>query len=763
MKPNNVSGGGRTTPPDFLYPPTAISPEIGTGWYYNCALTEKKDIMCWGGSVYSPSIEPGPYKTLAVRGEHVCGVTNNGHIRCWGRDNYKQASGWSENPQQSLLDGAAFVQNLTTAYTFESLAASFEYTCGILDGDNPVPLKPQISPNLPIQRAPEEVFSDLSGDAVLSTLSDGQVLCWGRKDDGRSTPPSNSFSQITAGLSHTCGLLNGQNQQVAGRAICWGNDSYNQRTLPEEFADTVFVSISAGLFHTCAVRQDNGKIECWGRAELIDMPDDVRNEMFTSVSAADYFSCGVTAKSRLKCWGPSELDDLAAYNFDQFRIPEDFVDAEFVRVSAARRHVCATQIDGRVLCWGADADPRTPETDIYSGTTIINTRQAWVPRSFRALPPPVETDSSPVSRARILRIEPSITGVHLNGGDDVVLGVEVYGRQDIRDHSLGDPPGITFEWDLRTSDAGSSPRTGTFEESLPSGAGRNPNGVADDIEVLFKAPELPGSYTVKSSLEPGDECLGKREGETDEDVEERCWAVFEVTVRRPVAREPTPVPPRNPTGEIPAVIVDDAGTNFEVFTPEGGGEFITEKCSFKIPNGAVNDMEVIGVSIMELETSDEQAEVEDPRFITDGTQCEISAVDAGGESITDYQLLKPGEICMPLPDRFRPKAVDAFVGSINSDSTLTALSSKLYLATSAGGLNVCGNISSLSATTTVALRAEVAGELPPTPVPIPDVAELDTGGLRLSRIQGLIAMLLGVAILALAVGLVFGRRRARNH
>ena len=51
-KPHEVDGG-RTTPPDFFYPPTSRFPELDTGIYYNCALTQCKDIICWGGSALS--------------------------------------------------------------------------------------------------------------------------------------------------------------------------------------------------------------------------------------------------------------------------------------------------------------------------------------------------------------------------------------------------------------------------------------------------------------------------------------------------------------------------------------------------------------------------------------------------------------------------------------------------------------------------------------------------------------------------------------
>ena len=154
---------------------------------------------------------------------------------------------------------------------------------------------------------------------------------------------------------------------------------------------------------------------------------------------------------------------------------------------------------------------------------------------------------------------------------------------------------------------------------------------------------------------------------------------------------------------------------------------------------------MIGVSITELVDDEMWLDVEDPRFLTDGLQCRIDAVAADGSALIDYRMRKPGEICMPLPDAFRIKAVEALVGSINADATLTALGSTLYLVTSFGDLKVCGNISTLSATTTVALRGEAAGELPPTPAPVPVAGDIDTGGGRLSEAQVAALMLIGIA------------------
>ncbi|MCY4474178.1 MAG: hypothetical protein OXC83_01940 [Chloroflexi bacterium] len=755
-----VTNGGRAILPDSFQPPVHKFPQIASGAYFNCGLTADRDLFCWGDTTLTPGFEEGPFKTLDIGVEHVCAIRDSGRISCWGFNNNLQASGWSpgwdpDNPPTTpLYSSTAGVPNLTTDYTFKSVSASYLHTCGILDGQT-------------------------AGQTA------GSVLCWGHNSNGQATPPDTmTFSSISAGWYHTCGLLDSQNGQAAGTAVCWGaiNDvdadgnvvptvfrfdsraDFGQADVPETLSSVALKSISANRYHTCAVREDNDELVCWSRArigtELIAaIPDEIGRERFSMVATSWYATCGTTADSLLKCW--SGISHPIIRNFD---LPSDYVDIRFVGISTGARHVCATREDGGVVCFGADANVNTPELEIYAGSTIVNTRQAWVPRSFRTLPEePVESTPTPGPRptgdVRILRIEPYIRGVTLRPGEPVRLGVQVYGRQNIRDDSLGDRPEITFEWIDGVTGATELSGIGAFEESVASYEDRQTNSQPDDRRVLYNAPLDPGRYFVKASLDIGTECLPKRDGETDEDAIARCTAIFDIIVQRRSPEEPTPVPPENPPGEIPDVIVDDDGTNYEVFTPELGGEFITEKCSLKIPKGAVNDMEVIGISVTELEDPDEQFEIDDPRFMTEGIQCEISVVDANGEAVSDYRLLKPGQICMPLPKPFRAEAVNALVGSINPDATLTRLTSKLFFVRSAGTLNVCGSIGIIPATTVVALPAEAAGELPTTPVPTPDVADIDTGGASLTSGTAVFILLFSLATATLGIALVLARRR----
>ena len=193
LDPDEIDGG-RTTPPDFFYPPTDSLPQVGTGRFNNCALTIEKDMICWGGSVYAESFVEGPFETLSVGDEHVCALREGGIVNCWGVDSnstFKQASGWALAVTPSVAVTIAFVRNLATSYTFKEISANRFHTCGILLGENPLPVEPPESD--PVTRTPSEIFNDVSDGDTISELSDGQVLCWGLKVNGQTLPPSATF------------------------------------------------------------------------------------------------------------------------------------------------------------------------------------------------------------------------------------------------------------------------------------------------------------------------------------------------------------------------------------------------------------------------------------------------------------------------------------------------------------------------------------------------------------------------------------------
>ena len=168
---------------------------------------------------------------------------------------------------------------------------------------------------------------------------------------------------------------------------------------------------------------------------------------------------------------------------------------------------------------------------------------------------------------RISRIEPSVRTVTLSPGDRVQLALKIYGRQNILDNELGD--GLVFSWD----DGGAGGRIGAANRSN---------------EIIYTAPESPGTHTV-TVTSPTGVCL------SGEDENDRCSARFTITVRRPSAVPEERPAPKNPVGEIPSVLVDAEGRQYEVLTPEDGGRFEGQGFSIIAPPGAVPNGEIVGV------------------------------------------------------------------------------------------------------------------------------------------------------------------------
>ena len=741
-KPQTVGNTSRIFAPDHPYPPTHRFPQISSGVYHNCGISVNRDLVCWGGTIESPAMVQGPFKTLDLGLLNTCAIRDNGHIQCWGWNTYMQSAGWSPGlPGSSLSLKVKTIQNLTTDYTFKSVSASFFHTCAILDGQT-------------------------------AGQSEGEVLCWGLKtNEQTSAPQAKTFDSISAGWYHTCGILDDQNGQRPGTAICWGASNnldehgnivrtaygydsradFGQADVPSELSDVAFTSISSSRYQTCAIRADDSKLECWGRSELAQLPDVVTEQKFSAVAAAEYAICAINEDGIVQCWGPDQWSNQV----QQFRLPTDYTETRFRDISASLRHACATKFDGTVICWGADADITTRQVEIYSGTTIFNTKQAWVPREFRANtinpPPPIPTPSAGI---KILRIEPDIRAIALGAGEQVKLGVKVYGRQDMRDDLIGDMSDITFEWivqDVRSQD---STANGDFTEIIGPGNTRVPNNAPDDRRTTFTAPNQPGTYRVSAVLDIGTECLHAGQGETEQDAIERCTASFEIKVMRKMRTITPTATPADPAGAIPSLLTDDDGNQYEVFTPVGGGIFIGEDVSVVADPGAVPNGEVIGVRADADGVASNVGQTHH-RVTLDGMYYRIAGVDGFGVRLKGYALDDPIEVCLPVPDRLRRNISSLAVVSERADGTFAMLSSIVRLSDS--GVNICGALSSLLARVAVGHVGSPSGLPSPTPLPTPEAP--DTGGNNpFSTASLLLILALSISFCLMSWVLVRGRR-----
>ena len=185
-------------------------------------------------------------------------------------------------------------------------------------------------------------------------------MCWGSNSDGQSSPPEGSFTAITAGQGHTCGL------KTDGSALCWGDDYSGQSSPPAD----LFTTIAAGEHHTCGLKMD-GSAVCWGG----DYSGQSSPEpgLFTALEAGNKHTCGLKLNGSAVCWGanifgqsipPEEGGEIESEGMcgdgscsngeGSDSCPEDCGTISSTAIGAGHYHTCSLKTDGSALCWGDD-------------------------------------------------------------------------------------------------------------------------------------------------------------------------------------------------------------------------------------------------------------------------------------------------------------------------------------------------------------------------------------------------------------------------
>jgi alpha-tubulin suppressor-like RCC1 family protein len=221
----------------------------------SCGLTIDGDWHCWGSNWYAElgtgsrdpirhptpqAVAVGSFETLALGGNHTCGLTATGELYCWGYNYYGQlGTGFpTTDPPPYALPTAQLVG---TGYQAPALGEW--HTC-----------------------------------ALKSTSPD--LYCWGYNEfgetgsgaytDAEPTPlmvtDNHAWQAVAAGVHHTCGLT------IDGDWYCWGNNWFAQLGIgsyswghanPQLVTVGSFESVSPGFMHTCGVAPD-GNAYCWG-------------------------------------------------------------------------------------------------------------------------------------------------------------------------------------------------------------------------------------------------------------------------------------------------------------------------------------------------------------------------------------------------------------------------------------------------------------------------------------------------------------------
>jgi serine/threonine protein kinase/alpha-tubulin suppressor-like RCC1 family protein len=221
-----------------------------------------------------------------------------------------------------------------------------------------------------------------AGGRHSCALASGKALCWGANDRGQlgdgetearsTTAPvvgDLSFTQLTTGLAHSCGVTRG------GEAYCWGADdkgqlgdaTFTSRSAPVRVAgNQAFRLLRAGLTHTCGLTT-GGDVLCWGgnaNGQLGDGTTTTRSSpvsvgsgiQFVALSAGWNHSCAISTEGVAYCWGANAAGQIGNGTRSEVRSPVAVSGSMTVTsLSAGGTHTCAVTDTGEAFCWGRNS------------------------------------------------------------------------------------------------------------------------------------------------------------------------------------------------------------------------------------------------------------------------------------------------------------------------------------------------------------------------------------------------------------------------
>ena len=337
------------TPPAFV--------QVTQGISHSCGVTVDDRAYCWGDNSSGqlgdgtmtgrlvPHLVAGGlrFRFVSAGFFFTCGLTTEDKAYCWG-----------ENHEGNLGDGteASRLKPVSVAGSrrYRQLRAGNHHVCAVTLGD----VAFCWGSNFLGQLGAVTVGSQ-SSSIPLKVITGGPV-----------------FHRVIPGGAHTCALT------ADGAAYCWGdnsvgqlgNGSHTSTAMPMRVSGTrTFTQMSAGLLHTCGVSA--GVAYCWGGNTYGGLGDGTQTERteptavaggltFKGVSASFDYSCGITSSNRAYCWGRNAEGQLGdgTFGFRNFRlVPTKVLGGFSFRAlggTAASGHTCAVTPDDRAYCWGGN-------------------------------------------------------------------------------------------------------------------------------------------------------------------------------------------------------------------------------------------------------------------------------------------------------------------------------------------------------------------------------------------------------------------------
>ena len=390
---------------------------------------------------YPTYASAAPIKSISANSSSTCVIFANHKLKCWG-DNFEAVLGYDNTTDQGKLSGDTLALpfvNLGVGNTAKSVSRGNSHTCVILD-NNTVKCWGQNSNGqlgyddntdrggvagdmaalLPVNLGAGHTAKAISagGTHTCAILDNNTVKCWGDNSNGQlgydditdrgrvagdmaalltvDLGAGRTAKAISAGFQHTCALLD--NNSIK----CWGLNDWGQlgqddtikrgdsntsghtmaALLPVDLGvGRTAKSVSASVFHTCAILDDN-TVKCWGGNangqlgydDIITRGDDPRDMSLLStvnlgvgrtalaLSLNEMFTCALLDNHKVKCWGDNSWGQLG-YDDTTTRGQNtgDMAALQPINLGAGMTakaisvgafHTCVILNSSAVKCWG---------------------------------------------------------------------------------------------------------------------------------------------------------------------------------------------------------------------------------------------------------------------------------------------------------------------------------------------------------------------------------------------------------------------------
>jgi alpha-tubulin suppressor-like RCC1 family protein len=347
-----------------------------------------------GGDAGGDAIDPRCFVQLAAGDDHLCALTGDGALWCWGRNEAGQLGNGTiadaPHAPMRVLSGPYSAVGAGGNHTC-ALAADRSIQCWGNNGNHQVSVT-QVDTGTP------ETTSLVADDLVISGSHSCAMIgtgaaCWGDADGGQlgtGAAPDYAMTPTAIGQTGIHRLFSGEDHLCAVTAVglrCWGINSAGQLgvdpgttpTLCQDMANamvpcgTVPITVSGlppiehvavGRTHTCAVAND-ATVWCWGNNVTGALGDGslttratpalVPGVRATSVIAGDKFTCALTTDTTVACWGDNGDGELAIG--DRIDRPTPTVigltGVREITAASAGQLVCA-RTDDSLYCWGSN-------------------------------------------------------------------------------------------------------------------------------------------------------------------------------------------------------------------------------------------------------------------------------------------------------------------------------------------------------------------------------------------------------------------------